>query len=76
MTQVPCSPDDHGDCCVCGDEALPMRVLAVGDDSTATVVGADAQITVATDLVPDVTVGDTLLIHQGFAIARLEARPT
>jgi hydrogenase maturation factor len=76
MTHAACSPDDHGHCSACGDEALPMRVLAVGNDATATVVGADAQITVATDLIVDVAVGDTLLVHQGFAIARLEGRPT
>jgi hydrogenase maturation factor len=45
-----------------------MRVLAVEDDSLARCDGGD----VMTDLVGAVAPGDTLLVHAGVALARLE----
>ena len=59
-------------CAVCGDVAVPGRVVAVDADArTATVELECRTETVAIDLV-DANVGDTLLVHLGFAIARLE----
>jgi hydrogenase maturation factor len=61
-----------GSCHLCGDEAVAGRVLVVDAESrTATVAFADGAATVALDLV-DAGVGDRLLVHLGFAIARLE----
>ncbi len=63
---------DH--CSLCGDEALPAVVRAVHEeDATADVTMACGVDRVALDLVEAVQVGDTLLVHQGFAIARVEA---
>lgn len=65
---------DAAHCSLCGDEAVPGIVRAVNAvDRTAEVELACAAECVALDLVSDVTVGDTLLIHQGFAIARIES---
>lgn len=62
-----------GTCHLCGDEAVAGRVLAVDDGArTAVVAFTSGEATVALDLV-DAVAGDTLLVHLGFAIARLEA---
>ena len=61
-----------GSCHLCGDEAVAGRVLAVDAATrTATVAFESGTATVALDLV-DAAVGDALLVHLGFAIARLE----
>ena len=74
-----CTPGPDGSCSLCGDEATPGRVLSVDAAAgTAAVVLAGAPVasapaTVALDLVEGVRVGDTVLVHQGFAIARVDA---
>ena len=65
-----------GHCSLCGDEALAMRVAVTHADATAMVLSPNGEMIVATDLLGDVRVGDALLVHQGFAIARLEASRT
>lgn len=67
-----CDPRDGG-CRLCADEGVPARVLVLHAASrTATVsLGDGTRATVAMDLV-DAAVGDTLLVHMGFALARLE----
>lgn len=70
-----CTPGPTGHCSVCGDEAVVVRVVAVDRASdTARVEGSLEADTVALDLVEDVTVGDRLMVHMGFAIARMEDR--
>lgn len=70
-----CAPGPTGHCSVCGDEAVAVRVVAVDRASdTARVEGPVEADTVALDLVEDVTVGDRLMVHMGFAIARVEER--
>ncbi len=76
-----CDPEDAGGCALCGDEALPARVLDVrASDGLATVtmlaigatsLGANASIDVAIDLVDGVSIGDVVLVHQGFVISRV-----
>ncbi len=62
-------------CALCGDEALPAVVQSLNPaEATAVVVRCEARQVVALDLVEAVQVGDTILVHQGFAIARLEQR--
>ncbi len=62
-----------GSCHLCGDEAVAGRVVAIDvGTGTATVTFASGMATVALDLV-EVGVGDTVLVHLGFAISRLEA---
>lgn len=61
-----------GTCRLCGDEAVAGRVVSVDADArTASVAFEDGTATVALDLV-DAGVGDQLLVHLGFAIARLD----
>jgi hydrogenase maturation factor len=65
-----CLPE-HG-CITCGDEAVPLRVLAV-DDARALALCSDAagrHTTVEVALVAPVASGDVLLVHAGTAIAR------
>lgn len=66
-----------GRCHLCGDEAVPGRVLAIDERARTATVAFDSgsvgtTATVALDLV-DARVGDTLLVHLGFAIERLGA---
>ena len=70
-----CTPGPDGSCSLCADEAAPGRVLSVDAGAgTAAVVVAGAVQAVALDLVDGVRAGDTVLVHQGFAIARVDAR--
>lgn len=64
--------DAQAHCSLCGDEALPAVVLALHADATADVESECATQRVALDLVDGVQVGDTILVHQGFAITRVE----
>jgi hydrogenase expression/formation protein HypC len=62
---------DH--CITCGDDGLPMTVLAV-DERRALALCVDrqgARSTVETALVESVIAGDRLLVHAGTAIASL-----
>lgn len=61
-------------CGLCGDVALEAEVLAVADGgASARVRAGGCEMEIATDLVEPVRSGDRLLVHLGFAIARLEA---
>jgi hydrogenase maturation factor len=74
MTTPDCTPGPDGACALCGDVAHPATVLAV--DAAARMAAVElggARVEVATDLVGRVRAGETLLVHQGFAIGRLEA---
>ena len=69
-----CSPDAHGQCAVCADEGLECRVLSLyAAAGTARVMLDGIEQSVALDLVDGVGAGDRILVHLGFAIARLEA---
>ena len=61
-----------GECHLCGDVATVGRVLAIDAGMrTALVAFTDITTTVALDLV-DASVGDNVLVHLGFAIARVD----
>jgi hydrogenase assembly chaperone HypC/HupF len=65
--------DEHH-CITCGDDGVPMRVLRI-DARRALALCEDeagAHSSVETALVDPVAVGDTLLVHAGTALARLE----
>lgn len=51
--------------------AVPGQILAV-DGTSARVDFCGAQRTVFIDLLPDLRVGEYVLVHAGFAIQRLE----
>jgi hydrogenase expression/formation protein HypC len=53
--------------------AVPAQIVACdGDQAVADLHGS--RLTIATTLVPEAGVGDWVLIHAGFAIAKLEPR--
>ena len=73
------APEEHctGDtsCITCGDVALPSRVVSV-DHAEALAVCVDeagAETRVDVTLVEPLAVGDTVLVHAGTALTRLEA---
>lgn len=67
-----CVPNLDGSCSICADEALLGTVLAVdAATDTAQVMLANGVSTVALDLISDVTAGDQVMVHLGFAIAQV-----
>jgi hydrogenase maturation factor len=61
-------------CITCGDVAVPMRVLRLGDDGLADCETDDGQASeVEVGLLEDVAPGDQVLVHACVAIQRLEA---
>ncbi|MCW3002935.1 MAG: hypothetical protein JWQ20_2233 [Conexibacter sp.] len=61
-------------CVTCGDDGVPMRVLAV-DESRGLALCEDDSGThgsVEVALVAPVVPGDTLLVHAGTALTRLQ----
>jgi hydrogenase maturation factor len=67
-------------CSLCGDVAVPMRVVALRPESGTALAevlgigvsgGRRSRIAVALDLVDGVELGDVVLVHQGFAIERV-----
>jgi hydrogenase assembly chaperone HypC/HupF len=65
--------DEHH-CITCGDDGVPMRVLRVDAGRALALcedeAGAHSSVEIA--LVDPVAVGDTLLVHAGTALTRLE----
>lgn len=62
-----------GQCITCSDEGVPMRVASI-DDSIGLArcideAGAESDVMIA--LVPDVQIGDRLLVHAATALIRL-----
>jgi hydrogenase maturation factor len=71
-----CEPGPDGSCQLCGDVAVRALVLAVdaaANEASVAMVGGNG--VVAIDLVENVRPGDLLLVHQGFAIERIECAP-
>jgi hydrogenase maturation factor len=63
----------EGHCITCGDDGVPMTVVAVDlDRGLALCAHEDGRReTVETALVDPVALGDVLLVHAGTALARL-----
>ncbi len=71
-TSMPQCDAAAGECHLCGDVATIGRVMAIDAASrTAQVAFTGVTATIALDLV-DAGVGDTLLVHLGFAIERVD----
>lgn len=62
-----CAIDDDG-CITCGDVAVPLTVVEVGQYDARCRDDAGREEMVATELVPRVTVGDRLLVHAKVAL--------
>lgn len=68
-----CIPDEHGHCSTCSDEGMPARVIDVNTElALATVVADEQRLEVGIELLDAVNVGDEVLVHAGFAIARVD----
>jgi hydrogenase expression/formation protein HypC len=65
---------DAHHCITCGDDGVPMRVLRVDEVRGLALCeddeGAHASVEIA---LVDAGVGDTLLVHAGTALMRMEA---
>lgn len=70
----PCVGDDH--CVTCSDEAVPMRVLSARPGERIAICGrADGgELEVMLDLVGAVVPSETLLVHAGVALARIDGK--
>ena len=79
MNTLPLAPRgapvcDDGHCVTCSDEGVAMRVMALDDSGLAECVDASGRMTtVMTGIVPDVRVGERVLVHAGTALIRLPA---
>lgn len=75
----PAACHDLGDgrhCITCGDDGVPMRVLAREPDGGSLArcsTAAGDVCTVETALVGEVDHGDVVLVHAGVALVRLDA---
>ncbi len=65
-----CTLDADG-CTTCGDVAVPVRVVALEGSDALVEDRLGQQARVAVDFIPDLEVGDALLVHMGVAIAKL-----
>lgn len=66
-----CTLDQDG-CTICGDVAVPVRVVELIGSDALVEDRVGQQATVAIDFFPEVKAGDALLVHMGVAISRLE----
>lgn len=75
-----CVPDAAGTCSICGDEGLVGEIVELpADDGMGRVRletrsgerGGSREHKVALDLLEDVRPGDRVVVHMGFAIARI-----
>ena len=66
--------EDPYHCITCGDDGIPMRVVAVDEARGLALCEAEsgARESVEIALVGEVAPGDALLVHAGTALARLE----
>ena len=60
---------DDGHCITCSDEAVPLRVVEVRGDGIALCEGGTE---VMVDLVAPVVRDETLLVHAGVALAKVD----
>ena len=52
--------------------AIPYKITQIGDNYTAKAVSNGVSVEVRLDLLENPNVGDTILVHAGFAIQKLE----
>ena len=66
---------DDAHCITCGDAGEPERVLAIDEARGLALCQSEdgARESVEIALVAPLTVGDTVLVHAGTALVRLEA---
>jgi hydrogenase maturation factor len=66
---------DDAHCITCGDDGAPERVLAIDEARGLALCQSEdgARESVEIALVAPLAVGDTVLVHAGTALVRLEA---
>jgi hydrogenase expression/formation protein HypC len=52
--------------------AIPHRIVAITDERTCRARAGTAEVLVRTDLLSSVQIGDSILVHAGFAIEKLQ----
>ncbi len=52
--------------------AVPHRIVEIREGSQALARTGAVDVEIRTDLIEDLNVGDTVLVHAGFAIEKLE----
>ena len=52
--------------------AIPYKVLKIDENSRAEIEAAGARQKVSLEILPDVKVGDWVLVNLGFAVAKIE----
>lgn len=70
-----CVPDEAGSCSICADEGRIGEVVSVegeGLGAVGRVLLGGAEEEVALDLLDRVRPGERIVVHLGFAIARVE----
>jgi hydrogenase maturation factor len=74
---APVCTDEH--CITCGDQGLPLRVVALEGDGLARcsgdVAAGEPDAIVDVQLVGPVAPGDLVLVHAGVALVLLEPAP-
>ena len=60
-------------CITCGDVAIPMRVVTIGEDRLADCVTEDGETSQVELALVDAAPGDDVLVHACVAIQRLGA---
>lgn len=69
-----CVPNPDGSCSICADEAFPGLVLSVDPTDNTAQVQLPAEVaTVALDLIEVPYPGDSVMVHMGFAISRIDS---
>jgi hydrogenase maturation factor len=73
MNNMGCKFDAEGHCVTCSDEAIPVTVLHIYQDTGVALVATQDNKTEEVDitLVENAVPGDLLLVHGGTAIASL-----
>ena len=70
---MPGRPDDVTHCVTCGDDGVPMRVVRIDQDRALALCQDDAGARSSVEIaLVDAALGDTLLVHAGTALTRLE----
>jgi hydrogenase expression/formation protein HypC len=52
--------------------AIPHRIVAITDGRTCRARAGNVEVLVRTDLLSSVQIGDSILVHAGFAIEKLQ----
>lgn len=66
------SAQDSNRCSVCADSAARAEILEIAGKDAQIVLDSGTETMVAVDLIPDVHVGDIVLVHQGVAISKIK----